>query len=38
MRFVAAGFWGLVAVTELAAQVDYSRAERLLPWNTSRLV
>ena len=37
MRF-AAGFWGLVAVTELAAQVDYSRAERLLPWNTSRLV
>ena len=35
---IAAGVWGLVLVTEAAAQVDYSRADRLLPWNTSRLV
>lgn len=38
MRFLLAGVCGLVLVTEATAQVDYSRADRLLSWNTSRLV
>ena len=38
MRFLLAGVGGLVLVTEAVAQVDYSRADRLLSWNTSRLV
>jgi hypothetical protein len=28
----------LVAVTTLSAQVDYTRAERLLSWHTARLI
>ncbi len=38
MRIWWAGVLSLVWARSAGAQVDYSRAERLLPWNTSRLV
>ncbi len=38
MRFFWAGVLSLGWVGEVGGQVDYSRAERLLPWNTSRMV